>query len=220
MVKTTLATIGVIVASNYSDPLPDEQVRSVEGDRMKIVKLSAAVLSLGLLVGCASEVPIPTAYERSYQPKMWAAHHWNVLAADVAERLNLSLSQLDVDRPLVLHVQRGDPTVFNYAFHELLETQLMQQGFGVTRAAREADLMVEYDVVSGGHADFEIESGFSRITPPGDDLLVNVSVTRGNRYITRISEIFYVDSTIHREFFVAPTPPPPPPTRLVDVVGS
>lgn len=187
---------------------------------MKTVKFSALVLSLGLIAGCASEVPIPTAYERSYQPKMWAAHHWNVLAADVAERLNLSLSGLESDRPLVLHVRRGDPTVFNSAFHELLETQLMQQGFGVTRAANDADLIVNYGVTYAGRADFEVESGYSRITPPDNDLVVNVSVTQGNRYITRISEIFYVDSTIRQEFFVAPTPPPPPPTRLVEVVGS
>lgn len=187
---------------------------------MKTVKLSALVLALGLAAGCASEVPIPTAYERSYQPKMWAAHHWNVLAADVAERLSLSLAGLEPDRPLVLHVEPGDPSVFGRAFHELLETQLMQQGFGVTRTSSDADLMVEYGVTYAGRADFDVESGYSRISPPDNDLVVNVWVARGNRYITRISEIFYVDSTIRQEFFPPPPPAPVPPTRLVEVVGS
>ncbi|MDX1605296.1 MAG: hypothetical protein R3202_03830 [Candidatus Competibacterales bacterium] len=161
-------------------------------------------------------MPIPTAYERSYQPKMWAAHHWNVLAADVAERLNVALSDLEPSQTLVLHVHRGSSTVFTGAFHELLETQLMQQGFGVTRTPAGADLMVEYTVNYAGRADKKVESGYTEVEPPDNDIVVNVSVLQGSRYITRISEIFYIDKTVRDEYMGKPKLPP---TRLVEVVG-
>lgn len=178
--------------------------------------LVTSALAVSLLVGCATEVPIPTAYEKSYQPKIWAAHHWNVLAADVAERLNTALADLEPNRRLVLYVRPAPPTVFNNAFHELLETQLIQQGFGVTRNPVEADLDVDYSVSYAGTADKEVDSGYTEIVKPDNDLVVNVSVLSGDRYLTRISEIFYVDETISGEFVGGPQLPP---TRLVEVVG-
>jgi hypothetical protein len=44
------------------------------------------VLFLFLLAGCA-RVPKPTLHEYSYQRHMQAAHHWNVLANDVADQV-------------------------------------------------------------------------------------------------------------------------------------
>lgn len=183
--------------------------------------LAISVLLIGLLTACASEVPIPTAYEKSYQPKTWAAHHWNVLAADVAERLAVGLAGLTPsDRTVVLNVRRPSPaTVFNNAFHELLETQLIQQGFGITRNPLEADLGVEFSVSDAGRADKTVNSGYTEIEPLDRDVVVNVSVLRGDRYLTRISEIFYVDQSIGNEFLYQP-PRRLPPTRLVEVVDS
>ena len=181
--------------------------------------LAMPVLLVGLLTACATEVPIPTAYEKSYQPKMWAAHHWNVLAADVAERLATALTGLaPPDQRLVLHVRQSSaPTVFNTTFHELLSTQLMQQGFGVTRNPLEADLDVEFNVNYAGMADKPVNSGYTEIEPVDNDLVVNVAVLSGDRYLTRISEIFYVDQSLGEEFAGGPQLPP---TRLVEVVGE
>ncbi len=183
-------------------------------------RFAILVLMIGLVSGCASEIPIPTAYERSYQPKMWAAHHWNVLAADVAERLAVATGELAPGQPMVLHVRPARPgTVFNTGFHELLETQLIQQGFGVTRNPLEADLEVEVGVTYAGRADHEVDSGYTRVVPQDRDVLVNISVLRGDRYLTRISEIFYIDETIGHEFVYQP-PQQLPPTRLIEVVGN
>ena len=186
---------------------------------MKALATTVTALSLSLLVGCASEIPLPTAYEKSYQPKMWAAHHWNVLAADVAERLATALhSAGEMDQPHVLYIAKpGVGSTFNGAFHDLLTTQLMQQGFGVTLVPSESNLVVQYDVKSGGLADKNIETGYTEVEAPDKDILVNVSVLRGTRYVTRISEIFYVDKKTSGEYLAAP---PLPPTRLVEVVGS
>lgn len=185
---------------------------------MKALATGISALSLSLLIGCASEIPLPTAYEKSYQPKMWAAHHWNVLAADVAERLSTALNNAGAGSPQVLYVTNpGVGSTFNAAFHELLTTQLMQQGFGVTVVPSEANLVVQYNVKSGGLADKNVETGYTEVEAPDNDILVNVSVLRGTRYVTRISEIFYVDKKIGGEFYGAPALPP---TRLVEVVGS
>lgn len=183
--------------------------------------LAISVLLIGLLTACAHEVPIPTAYEKSYQPKTWAAHHWNVLAADVAERLAAGVAGLTPsNQPVVVNVHRpSPPTVFNNAFHELLETQLIQQGFGVTRNPLEADLGVEFNVTAAGRADKAVDSGYTEIEPIDRDVVVNISVLRGDRYLTRISEIFYVDQSIGHELIYQP-PERLPPTRLVDVVDS
>ena len=186
---------------------------------MKALATTVTAMTLSFLVGCASEIPLPTAYEKSYQPKMWAAHHWNVLAADVAERLAGALKDSGgMGPPQILYIAKpGVGSTFNAAFHDLLTTQLMQQGFGVTLVPSEADLVVQYDVKPGGMADKNVETGYTEVEAPDKDVLVNVSVLRGSRYVTRISEIFYVDKKISGEFSA---PPQLPPTRLVEVVGS
>lgn len=186
---------------------------------MKALTTTITAAWLSLLVGCASEVPLPTAYEKSYQPKMWAAHHWNVLAADVAERLATALQAVgEMNKPQVLYVAKpGVGSTFNAAYHDLLTTQLMQQGFGITLVPNDADLVVNYDVKPAGLADKNVETGYTEIEAPDKDILVNISVLRGTRYVTRISEIFYVDKKVSGEYFAKPALPP---TRLVEVVGS
>ena len=174
------------------------------------------VLPLGL-IGCANQVPAPSTYEPSYQAKILAAHHWNLLATSVAQRLQQALAGLNGEDKLVMYVKHPrNATVFNNAFHELLETQLMQSGFGVTRNAANATLAVEYNVRYGGEADFDINTGFSEVEVPDDDIIVTVAVLNDSRYIARISEIFYVDETTSKEYLASN----PVPSRLIEVVGE
>jgi hypothetical protein len=182
----------------------------------KALTVILIVLSLGL-IGCANQVPAPSTYEASYQPKMLAAHHWNLLATSVAQRLQAALAGLNGEEKLVMHVRRSpSSTVFNDAFHELLETQLMQHGFGVTRNPANASLAVEYDVKYGGEADFNINTGYSEVIASDDDIIVTVSVVNDGRYIARISEIFYVDQSTSREYLATNRAP----SRLIEVVGE
>ena len=55
--------------------------------------LLTAVAVVPLLVGCA-QVPKPSAYSFSYQKKMQAAHHWELLARDVAKGVALEYAGL------------------------------------------------------------------------------------------------------------------------------
>ena len=178
----------------------------------KFLSLTAAAALISL-AGCASQIPLPVGHEPATQPKVLAAQHWNGLAADIASRLAAALPDKNV---LVLQ-RPGKGTKFYSAFHDMLETQLMEQGFGVTRQPTAAFYRVEYDLKSAGVADLPASSTTAEVVPADGDILFTVSVLKGSRYVTRISEIFYIDETTHGEYFAAAAPPP---GRLVNVVGE
>lgn len=120
-------------------------------------------LSLGL-AACASQVPVPTTYPITFQHKMQAAHHWDLLTADVADRLSGALAGVGSGQPVVLYVResRCCTSEFGEAFRNLLITHLMDKGFGVTEDPEATALTVEYDVQLISHND----RGFIR-PPPG-----------------------------------------------------
>lgn len=142
---------------------------------MKLGYVSIVTLSLGL-AACASQVPVATTYPISFQKKMQAAHHWDLLAADVADRLQGALLGLrSSDEPVVLHVRESKCcTTFGRAFHELLTTHLINKGFGVSRDPAKG-LTVEYDIQVVAHND----RGFIR-PPPG--LFSSLAALSGGLY--------------------------------------
>lgn len=84
-----------------------------------------------ILVGC-SQVPKPATWMMNYQRKMQAAHHWQVLARDVACQVAQQYAVADTSG---IHVE---PTagVFGEAFANLLTTELVK--FGVPVASQPA----------------------------------------------------------------------------------
>ena len=111
------------------------------------------VMILGILLfligGCA-RVPQPSSYKFSSQHKMQAAHHWNLLAADVAARINDELLRQEyLHTPVYVRNLCTDAnkksdcvnTPFAQGFSDLLTTQLVD--FGVpTLAQPAADALV------------------------------------------------------------------------------
>lgn len=178
----------------------------------KLLSLTAAA-ALTSLVGCAAQIPLPVGHEPATQPKVLAAQHWNGLAADIASRLAAALP----DKRVVVVSRPARGTTFYAAFHDMLETQLMEQGFGVTRQPAAAYYRVEYDLKHGGVADLPASTTTAEVVPADDDIVFTVSVLKDSRYVTRISEIFYIDETTHGEYFAAAAPPP---GRLINVVGE
>lgn len=224
---------------------------------MKALIAFVIIVSLGL-VGCASQVPVPTTYPLTYQQKMQAAHHWDVLASDVAQRLGAALNSLGAEDTLVLHVRPADElSVFGRAFYNLLATQLMQQGFGVSVDPAEASLEVLYDVQVVTHND----RGFIRPTPglftgltagvlvlrelatssvpeaaalagavaadigtgyitgptPDSEVIITTSVMSGNRFVTRISDLYYISDNNTKQYIACCSGVIP--TRAIGVVG-
>jgi hypothetical protein len=110
-----------------------------------------------------SQVPVATTYPVNFQKKMQAAHHWDVLTADVAKRLrdNLIGSGEPQGRPVALNVQQPRyNSQFGIAFHNLLITHLLEQGFVMTENPS-FGLPVSYDIQVVTHQD----RGFIRPTP-------------------------------------------------------
>jgi len=88
------------------------------------MKRSLMMLPLGLLLAGCAQVPKPMTYELSYQQKMQAAHHWDLLAQNVATRV---LAQQGSLGNVSVYVEPS-PGVFGGTFTKLLETELVRNG--------------------------------------------------------------------------------------------
>ncbi|MDQ5909069.1 MAG: hypothetical protein QG599_1163 [Pseudomonadota bacterium] len=128
---------------------------------MKISYAPLIVLCLGL-GACMSQIPMATTYPISFQKKMQAAHHWDVLTEDVANRLQGALiGSGEQGRAVSLYVQQPKyNSDFGEAFHNLLITHLMERGFSLTENPA-SGLPLIYDVQVVSHKD----RGFIRPMP-------------------------------------------------------
>ena len=129
---------------------------------MKILYAPLLLLCFGL-GACVSQVPVATTYPVTFQQKMQAAGHWDILAADVAGRLRASLlgSGEQTGRPMALYVQAPrHNSDFGEAFHSLLITHLMEQGFSISENPS-AGLPLSYQIQVVAHND----RGFIRPVP-------------------------------------------------------
>ncbi|MCF6354978.1 MAG: hypothetical protein L3J26_07715 [Candidatus Polarisedimenticolaceae bacterium] len=84
----------------------------------------------GCAIGPTSQVPIATTYEYTTQQKMQAAHHWDVLAEDVALRLKEHINELSV-AGRTINVISDNNSPFHDAFEDLLITQMVNQGLDI-----------------------------------------------------------------------------------------
>lgn len=101
--------------------------------------LPALLLLVLFAGGCAARIPEPITYPYSQQQKMEASHHWRVLAADLADRINNELISTDnINQAVSVKETCGsdahacapnETSAFNEAFHDLLVTNLV--GFGI-----------------------------------------------------------------------------------------
>ena len=224
---------------------------------MKISYAPLAILCLGL-GACMSQVPVTTTYPVNYQKKMEAAQHWGAPTADVAKRLrdNLIGSGEPKGRTVALNVQQSRyNSQFGIAFHNLLITHLLEQGF-VMSESPSAGLPVSYDIQVIAHKDrgfirptpgmftaltgtvlvlrdvadtqspaaatmlgaiaLDVASGFVTDTP-NSEIIVTTSVMSGDRYVSRVRDIYYIsDNNVDQYIAKGPAPVT---TRMVEVVG-
>lgn len=120
------------------------------------------VLALLLVGGCAGRIPEPIAYPYSQQQKMEASHHWQVLADDLANRINNELIITDnANKSVFVKETCGNeatpcnPTEtssFNEAFRDLLITNLVGYGIPTKKQNDEETLEIHYKVQIVRHA--------------------------------------------------------------------
>ena len=110
-------------------------------------------LILVLFTSC-SRIPEPVAYDYSQQQKMQAGHHWDILAADIANEINKELILNDyLDTPVYIRETCGDEntpctpnqtTLFNESFRDLLITQLVHLGVPTSSSPQEDSISINY----------------------------------------------------------------------------
>ncbi len=98
-----------------------------------------------LATGCASQVPLAENHPLTSQKKVKAAHHWDVIATDIAQETKAILSQGNsrANQPIFVAPSQ-ESTAFTRAFHNFLVTRLVRQGFNVTEE-RAGALEVRYE---------------------------------------------------------------------------
>jgi hypothetical protein len=121
------------------------------------MRLICLLIILPFFLGsCASRIPEPITYIYSQQNKMQASHHWEVLAADLANRINNELILTDnIDKAVFVKETCGDEAVpcglnetssFNEAFRDLLITHLVGFGIPTRNQVGEETLQILYKV--------------------------------------------------------------------------
>jgi len=103
--------------------------------------LRMVVMLLALLVsfGCASRVPVAKNHPLTRQYKAKAAHHWDVLADDIARQTQVAAAGLDSPikgTPLYIKPPPGN-SAFSAAFSNFLITRLVNRGLPVTSNAED-----------------------------------------------------------------------------------
>lgn len=84
------------------------------------------------LIGCASEAPIAQTHPISQQRKVKSAHHWDVIASDVAAEAKAALAKEALESRAVYVTPPSASSAFNSGFHGFLITQLVRQGVNVS----------------------------------------------------------------------------------------
>lgn len=106
------------------------------------------------LSGCI-RIPQPAGYTYSVQQKMQAAHHWEVLANDVAQQINKELIDRDyLTTPVYVRHSCGLPDAcgksetfaFDEGFNDLLVSELVRFGIPTQTTNDEDTLVVDYKV--------------------------------------------------------------------------
>jgi hypothetical protein len=127
-------------------------------------------IAFNTLIGClilycsgCTRIPQPVTYDYSEQQKMQAAHHWDVLANDVASQINTTLLQNNYSSaPVFVRMtcgtentpcQPAETTQFNEGFRDLLITQLVHYGVPTSANEDPKAITVNYKVQVVYHRD-------------------------------------------------------------------
>lgn len=121
-----------------------------------------------------AQVPVPTAFPLTTQPKMQAVHHWEVLAEDLALQVRAVLDQNVLERQFPVHVAPSGTTPFAKSFHALLITQLVERNIAVASSVTDA-LILSFDIEAVRHAQRFLRTGMGVYRALSPDVFVHRS---------------------------------------------
>ncbi len=176
---------------------------------MRVLYPPLIILSLGL-ASCASQSPDGIGWVPPSQRTVQSAEQWNGIAADIAQSLQTALVSPESTQWPVLYVESPASSIFNSTFHQLLKTQLMEKGFSISTDPR-SGMPVRYNVQLITHNEFVSPN---LVVDPSREIIINVSVKSGDRFVTRVSNIYTVSHYDHSLFLTQVAVP-----RRMEVVG-
>ncbi|WP_448873372.1 hypothetical protein [Desulfobulbus propionicus] len=141
---------------------------------------------LSLIGGCAGSTALWTD-----EKEMESARHWDILANDLANRINNELVRKKMFSTSV-HVRHscgtpnscgpGQTYPFDEGFHDLLISQLVNFGVHTTDSPEHADLFIDYKVqVIHNKGQYEI--------------IITTSIAQANQYLVRFSDIYTIPNS-------------------------
>ncbi|SFE92449.1 hypothetical protein [Paracidovorax wautersii] len=192
-------------------------VRARSSSSRLLAPLAAALLLSSVLAGCASrlDVPAPAAYAPSSQLTSRAAHHWDVMAADIAAHLAERLRDWPPGEHPIYIVPSPDPSGFGRGLRQLLATHLVERGLAVSTDPTPLELRVITQLVQH-HAGapltsrgawladgIQVERGSSGYGPIAHapaapagplrtEILVTTSLEREQRLLVRTSDVYSI----------------------------
>jgi hypothetical protein len=108
------------------------------------IRSALTLFVLFLVFGCA-RTPLPSSYRLTTQQDMESAHHWDVLAEDVAEQIRVEVAGAKA-QVFPLHVKPSQDSPFGQGFHNMLLTRLVNKGVRMVAQKIEKTVDVTYDV--------------------------------------------------------------------------
>ncbi len=183
---------------------------------------------LATAAGCA-QVPKPMPYSWTPQYHMQAAHHWSLLANDVAASPGL--------QGQTIYLSSDDRVPFDHAYRSFLTTALTNQSIKVVPAREAASATLRWSVQpvihygprsapgfplgwAGTVATFAVASPFAEVTPaytgtlPRSEIIITTSaIDRGNTLVLHRSDVYYVHEADLRAY-LPPLPAAPPPQAV------
>lgn len=114
------------------------------------------ICAIVLLNSCTGGIPDPIDFPNSQQQKMQASHHWEILAKDLANRINNELIISDnIESTVFVKQTCGNESKpcephqtssFNEAFRDLLITNLVDFGIPTRNQLQEDSIEIQYKV--------------------------------------------------------------------------
>lgn len=163
---------------------------------MKGQLLFAGVLCASI-TGCAQRyIPLATPFPTTTQPRMQAAHHWDVLAENVADRLKDTLDRIFtnavVKPPIYIRYTKDEEeTEFGRIYYSFLRTELSRKGLTILTNNDRNTLILDYSAHILHHAErANIPSSAQDET--GTEVVINTTVTYGTQHIFDDTQMFYI----------------------------
>ena len=159
------------------------------------------ILALALLtISCGN--PRPVGFPYSEQMRLEAGHHWDVLAADIANQINNELLLNDyLDIPVFVRETCGnenqpckpsETTVFEESFRDLLVTNLVALGVPTSPNGDSDSIVINYKVQTVYIAGTTDSANPSLITSSNFKVIITTSVVADSHYLFRNSNIYYI----------------------------